>query len=194
MRIDCLQCHDDLLEKANFGTSDDPITGKQIDFHRLASFYGASAISKNPILGIQDSRKKYRTTLLGDSDETEIAADVPFAQELKPKRGSPRQQLAQWITHRDNKAFARATVNRVWAFMFGKPMIEPVDDIPLHGPFPPGFEALADRFIESNYDLRSLVRTIVATETFQRDSRLDDEALLKSMRALGRLSVDAAPP
>lgn len=180
MRIDCLQCHDDLLDKVKFGGPDDPITGKQIDFHRLASFYGASAISKNPILGVKDSRDKYRTTLLGDSNETVIAPSVPFAKELQPKRGSPREQLAQWITHRENKAFARATVNRVWAHLFGKPMIEPVDDIPLHGPFPPGFEKLADHFIESDYDLRSLVRTIVATKAFQRDSRLDDEAVTES--------------
>ena len=54
-------------------------------------------------------------------------------------------------------------------------MVVPVDDIPLHGPFPPGFETLADSFVDSNYDLRELVRTIVSTEAFQRDSRLADQ-------------------
>jgi hypothetical protein len=38
-----------------------------------------------------------------------------FAKELLPANGSQRQRLARWITHRENRAFARETVNRAWA-------------------------------------------------------------------------------
>ena len=44
------------------------------------------------------------------------------------------------MTNPQNKPFARATVNRIWALMFGKPLVNPVDDIPLEGPFPPALD------------------------------------------------------
>src|SRR5690606_29327437 len=54
---------------------------------------------------------------------------------------------------------------------FGRPLVEPVDDIPLFGDYPPGLETLADEFIESGYDLQWLIRVIAASEVFGRDSR-----------------------
>jgi hypothetical protein len=175
MRIDCLQCHDDLLDKIYFGDETSPESGKQLNFHELAAFFGSSSISRNPLMGLRDSRRPYKTKLVGDSEETQISPDVPFEISKKIDQGTPREQLAAWLTRKDNRPFARATANRVWAYMFGKPLSNPVDDIPLHGPFPPGLEALADCLIANDFDLRSLVRAIVATKTFQRDSRLGEE-------------------
>jgi hypothetical protein len=53
--------------------------------------------------------------------------------------------------------------------------VEPIDDIPLHGPFPPGLETLADDFVEHGYDVHRLIRLITATDVFRRDSRADFE-------------------
>jgi Protein of unknown function (DUF1553)/Protein of unknown function (DUF1549) len=180
MRMDCLQCHDDLLEKTYLGEEGDRHGGRQIDFHQLAAFYGSTAISKNPIAGLQDTKRPYRTALLGQDEESIIGPDVPFLKSERPRRGSPREQLANWITSSNNQAFSHATVNRVWAILFGKPMIDPVDDIPLDGPFPPGFVALANSFVESDYDLRQLIRSIVSTQAFRRDSRLESEAITEA--------------
>jgi Protein of unknown function (DUF1553)/Protein of unknown function (DUF1549) len=177
MRMDCLQCHDDFMDKVYLGDEGNRHSGKQLDFHQLAAFYGSTAISKNPFLGLQDNRRPYQTALLGQDEESIVKPDVPFLKSDRTDRGSPREQLARWITDSDNKAFANATVNRVWAILFGKPMIDPVDDIPLDGPYPPGFEVLAQSFIDSQYDLRQLVVTIVATKAFRRDSRLEKEPI-----------------
>ena len=54
---------------------------------------------------------------------------VPDRPDLLPATGTRRQQLAAWVTHKENPYFARATVNRVWALLFGQPLIDPVDDI-----------------------------------------------------------------
>jgi hypothetical protein len=51
-------------------------------------------------------------------------------------------------------------------------LVQPIDDIPIDGPFPPGLERLATDFADNGYDLQRLVRVIVATQVFQRDSRL----------------------
>ena len=58
-----------------------------------------------------------------------------------------------------------------WALMFNKPLIDPVDEIPLEGPYPPAMDILTDDFIEHNFNLQRLIRLIASTRAFQLDSR-----------------------
>ncbi|MCH8992347.1 MAG: DUF1553 domain-containing protein, partial [Acidobacteria bacterium] len=62
-----------------------------------------------------------------------------------------RALLADWITARDNPYFARATVNRIWAQMFGRGLVDPVDDLGKHNPpsHPQLLDELADYFVAS---------------------------------------------
>lgn len=177
MRIDCLQCHDDNLGTIDLGSEVDPRGGTQQDFHQLAAFFVDVTASPR---GVQDNAEPddYKYTYLDEVDEETVRESVPFRPELLPKDGTRRERLAGWLTHEENKPFARAVVNRAWAMMFGRPMWDPIDDIPLAPPadgFPPGMEALAEDFIESGYDLKRLIRLIALTEAFQRDSRTYDE-------------------
>ena len=124
--------------------------------------------------GIHETDKPYVFKYRGAGETNAVPPQVPFSAELLPEEGHPRRRLADWVTHKENRAFARATVNRVWALMFGRPLVTPVDQIPLQAttekPFPPGLEALADDFIANNYDLRRLIRVIASTRVFQLDS------------------------
>jgi len=105
-------------------------------------------------------------------------AQPPFSPDLVPAEGTPREQLAAWVTHDQNKPFARAMVNRMWALLFGKPLVEPIDDMPLHGEYPPGLDTLANDFVKHDYDLRHLIRMIAGTKAFQLDSRADFDVTL----------------
>jgi len=170
MRIDCLQCHDDFLGNVELGTASDSRTGTQQDFHRLAAFFGSARY--NGFQGVQNGQRAYRFQYLGEDEETEVVPAVPFAAELvDPAVGDPRQRLVDWMTHPQNPQAARALVNRVWALLLGKPLATPVDEIPLHGPLPPGLDRLADDVIDHGWDLRRLIRVIVASDVFQIDSR-----------------------
>ena len=171
MRIDCLQCHDDRLGNLELGTADDRRYGLQSDFHQLAAFFGDAELS---LLGVKDNdERKYRYQYLEATEEQVINAAVPFAGEFLSGEGTKRQRLANWVTSKKNKAFARATVNRVWAMMCGRPLHDPIDDIPLHGPFPPGLELLAEDFIEHDFDIHRLVYVIASTDVYQRSSAAD---------------------
>jgi hypothetical protein len=99
-----------------------------------------------------------------------VQADVPFRGDLLASGGSDRRRLADWVTHCENEYFARATVNRVWALMMGRALVEPVDDIPIEGPYPPALAILARDFAEHGHDLRRLIRIVAATEVFRLDS------------------------
>lgn len=180
MRIDCLQCHNDYLGNVQFPTesgaqSSDPEgslrTGQQSDFHQLAAYFGSLKMD-NPFSGLKEEQGQvYRTKYLNSQEETDVVASVPFETEWFGGQHSNRQGLAAWVTRPGNRAFARATVNRVWAILTGKPLVQPIDDIPAQGPYPPGLEALADDFIEHGYDLKRLVRVIIATGVYQIDSQ-----------------------
>lgn len=170
IRIDCLQCHDDRLGTVELGTSEQPRFGTQQDFHQLAAYFGDTNMS---LVGVRDQADQYIYQYLDSEKEEVVEPEFPFLQSLAVAPGAKREQLAQWVTHPDNKPFARATVNRVWALMFGKPLVEPIDNIPLHGPLPPGLETLSNDFVAHHYDLRRLIRVIAALDCYRMDSRAE---------------------
>src|SRR5580704_13370613 len=59
----------------------------------------------------------------------------------------------------------------MWAMLFGRALVTPIDNIVLGEPQPAALDLLADDFSTHGYDLRRLIRTIAATRVFQADSR-----------------------
>jgi hypothetical protein len=162
VRMDCVQCHDD-----KFGDR-----WKQRDFHQLAAFFGHADVS---LTGVRDNPKlKYEYRYKGKPNEVVVPAAVPFHPELLPAKGDLRTRLAGWVTNPKNRAFAHTTVNRVWALMYGLPLVEPIDDIPLEGKLPPVMEVLADDLISHHFDLHRLIRVIASTKAFRLDSQSAD--------------------
>src|SRR5262249_58996054 len=85
----------------------------------------------------------------------------------------PRDALARWMTSPDNPFFARVIVNRVWADLMGRGIVEPVDDLratnpPSNGPL---LDALARDFRAHRYDLKHLIRTITSSQVYALSSR-----------------------
>ena len=172
-RIDCLQCHDDFLGDLNFGGSDEYVEGVQSHFHELAAFFSGTALADPVFQGIREDGQEYLYKYLGEEEEELVTPKVPFAPELLPAEGKPRQRLASWVTHRDNRAFARASVNRVWALMLQRPLVTPVDSIPLDDSVTPVLDTLAADFSSHGFDLKRLIRLIIQTDAFRRSSRAE---------------------
>ncbi|MGV3605758.1 MAG: DUF1553 domain-containing protein [Planctomycetaceae bacterium] len=191
MRIDCLQCHDDKLGNIWLGDPENPVDGTQKDFHKLVAFYSSAKLG---LTGIYDKETTYKFKFLGTEEEVAVAPGVPFNAEILAAHGTEREQLAQWITSPKNRPFARAAVNRIWALIFGQPLMEPIDDIPIAGPFAPGMELLVDDFIEHNYNMQRLIRIICMCQVFQQDSRADFEILPAHERAWSVFPVTRLRP
>ncbi len=173
-RMDCLQCHNDFLDKLNFGTQEEPVLGEQEHFHSIAAFYAGTS-AKYPFKGIAEDDEKYRFEFLGESEARDVTPSVPFRADLLPGDGKPRKRLADWVTHPENRAFSRAAVNRVWALMFSRPLVEPVDDIPIDAVVPEVLDVLAADFVAHGYSIKRLIRLIVESDAFKRESRADFE-------------------
>jgi hypothetical protein len=82
-------------------------------------------------------------------------------------------RLAAWVTDPHNRRFSQAIANRIWALMFGRGLVEPIDDIRSNQKIPPALEILADDFAAHGFSLRRLITVISASQVFQLDSRSD---------------------
>lgn len=166
VRIDCVQCHDD-----KFGDR-----WRQEDFHRLAACYAGAEMK---LTGVRDNRHQpHEVRYRGDAAERTVLPGVPFLPELMPDEGRPRERLAAWVTHRENLPFARATANRAWAILFGRPLVDPIDDIPLEpDAIPPVLEVLARDFAAHGHDLHRLITVIASSRAFRLSSRSPDPAI-----------------
>ena len=80
-----------------------------------------------------------------------------------------RQRLAAWISSPDNPYFAKSYANRIWAYLTGRGLIEPIDDIRAGNPpsNPELLEWLTAEFIDSDFDARHLIRIICRSRTYQ---------------------------
>ncbi|MBT3294656.1 MAG: DUF1553 domain-containing protein [Verrucomicrobia bacterium] len=90
-------------------------------------------------------------------------------QELLPEV-DPRLVFAEWLVAPDNPYFARAMVNRVWAWLIGRGLVHEADDLRADNPpsHPPLLDWLAKELVAHDYDLRHVYRLILNSDTYQR--------------------------
>jgi hypothetical protein len=162
VRLDCAQCHDHPFRE-----------WKQADFRGLAAFFGSVRAN---IRGVRDEDNVYQPPDRKTKAPTTVAPAVPFFPELLPAQGGPRERLAAWVVDPRNDHLARAVTNRMWALLFGRPLVEPIDDLPPVDEQPEALGILAADFAAHNYDLKRLIRTISRTQAFRLDSQTTDAA------------------
>jgi hypothetical protein len=108
-----------------------------------------------------------------------------------------RPQFAAWATSAENKYFAPAFVNRLWANFFGRGFVNPVDNFHADNPasHPELLQRLADEFKSSGHDIKHLFRCLCNSQAYQRTSKPlpqnEADAALFSHMAIKPLSPDA---
>jgi hypothetical protein len=167
VRLECAKCHHHPFEKWS-----------QEDFYQAAAFFGPvkqkGAGLSPPISAGKEWFYFSEGGKVTHPVSNEVMKPKPLGDEvLDLQTGTdPREGLAKWLTGPNNPFFARAIVNRVWAAYFGQGFVNPVDDFKTSNPpvNEPLLKALSEHFIQTGYDLKELMRTIMNSRIFQLSS------------------------
>src|SRR5262245_34011546 len=131
----------------------------------------------------QDKQRPNKVHVRGNFlDQGEaVVAGVPAAFHPFPAE-APRNRLgvAEWLMHRDNPLTARVAVNRFWAHLFGRGLVETQEDFGSQGQ-PPTHPELLDwlavEFREKDWSIKGLLKTIVMSATYRQLSRATTDLL-----------------
>lgn len=137
------------------------------------------------VMIMADQTKRRPTYILNggsyDACGEEVEANTPAV--LPPLKAGPtpnRLDLARWLISPDHPLTARVTVNRLWQEIFSHGLVAAPEDFGVQSP-PPTFPLLLDwlaaDFIESGWDYKNLIKTIVTSQTYQQSSIVDSLAL-----------------
>jgi cytochrome c553 len=133
-------------------------------------------------MGVRESAKLMdcKINIRGEVNDLGDEVDRGFVRVLQfagvpqvDKSQSGRLQMAAWLTNRNNPLTARVMVNRVWFHLFGRGLVETIDNFGAMGEMPSHPELLdhlALRFMDQKWSTKQLIREIVLSRTYQLSS------------------------
>lgn len=179
-RFNCNKCHDHPFEKWT-----------QDQYYETAAYFAQTALTRDPknaptqnIGGSAVEGAKPLYEIISDAKVGEMKHDrtgeletpaFPYESDLAkvsftdPKKPTRREELAAWVTSPDNQYFAKSYANRVWGYLLGTGVIEPLDDIRAGNPpsNPPLLDYLTHQFVKSGFNIRALTAEICKSRTYQ---------------------------
>jgi len=174
-RFNCNKCHDHPFERWT-----------QDQYYHLAAFFAQVDLKKDDASGdrkiggtaVEGAKPLYE--IVSDKSEGEVKHDrtgkvsppdfpFPAAYNLNTTNAPRRQALAAWLTSGDNRFFATSYVNRLWGYLLGTGLIEPLDDIRAGNPpsNPELLDFLTREFVHQRFNTRHLLRLICQSRTYQ---------------------------
>ncbi len=165
VRMECAKCHHHPFEKYTQG-----------DYYGFAAFFARVSNKGSEEFGLFGGESVVIIRNAGEVNHPKTGKRLPPT----PLEGEPvdhpldrRIALAEWMTSKNNAMFARSIVNRYMAYLMGRGLVDPVDDMRSTNPpsNPPLMDALAKQFTESGFNLKQLMRTIMTSRLYQLDSQ-----------------------
>jgi WD40 repeat protein/mono/diheme cytochrome c family protein len=173
-RFNCNKCHDHPFER---WTMD--------QYYETASFFAQIDVKGDPasagktIGGTAVEGAKPLYEIIADKKDGDVmhlrthapvVPKVPFDNALvKASATSRREAFADWMTSAENDYFAMSYANRIWGYLTGTGIIEPLDDIRAGNPpsNPELLQYLTNEFIQSGFNVRHLMKIITQSRTYQ---------------------------
>lgn len=181
IRFNCNKCHDHPFERWT-----------QDQYYQTAAYFAQYGLDRDPASGdrniggtaVEGAKPLFESVVDRAAGEvlherTSLPTPPKFPYELvgqvaqsgaTPPAAKPRRmEFADWLTSKDNPYFAKSYVNRLWGYLFGVGIIEPIDDIRAGNPAtnPELLEYLTQEFLASNFDVRHVMKLICKSRTYQ---------------------------
>jgi hypothetical protein len=173
-RFSCNKCHDHPFERWT-----------QDQYYEMSAHFAQFKLAKDPAAGKGEigktavERGKPLYEIVSDAKTGEMkhertgavaAPAFPYPVKYEAKEGATRREnLAAWMTAPDNRYFAKSYVNRLWGYLFGTGIIDPIDDIRAGNPptNPELLSYLEREFIKSGFDVRTVLKLICKSRAYQ---------------------------
>lgn len=162
VNLKCASCHDSFINEWQLA-----------DAYGLAGVYADSALEMvecDKPTG-QTAPLKFLYPGLGTID-----ADADRAERVR--------QLAQVLVDTRNGRLSRTIVNRLWTRLFGRGLVEPLDDMDQPAWHPDLLDWLAEDLVAHDYDLQHTLTRIVTSDAYQRVA-VDADAAADAQRFAG---------
>ncbi len=168
VRMGCAKCHHHPSEKWS-----------QKDYYSMAAFFGSMKRKGQGISSPISGEPEYwwfeaGATVKHPVTEAVMIPKTPDGPEFPdiPDETDPRIVFTKWLTSKDNIFFSKAMVNRIWGEMFGRGIVEPVDDFrgsnpPTNGPL---LDWLASDFAAHGFDQKHTLKVIMNSNLYQQSS------------------------
>jgi WD40 repeat protein/mono/diheme cytochrome c family protein len=174
VRFNCNKCHDHPFERWT-----------QDQYYETAAFFARLELKPDPASGdrkiggsaVEDAKPLYE--IVSDKSQGEVLHDrtgavappqFPYPTKYEvPAEATRRQEWSAWLTSPDNPYFARSYVNRLWGYLLGTGLIEPLDDIRAGNPpsNPELLDYLTQDFIRHGFNVQHTLREICQSRTYQ---------------------------
>ncbi len=171
VRLQCAKCHHHPFE-----------TISQADYYSFAAFFARVGTKRSEEFGLFGRESVVVVKSSGSvrhPKTREVLPPTPLFGEPVDHPLDLRIPLAEWLTSSDNRMFASSVVNRYVAYLLGRGLVEPIDDMRATNPASnvKMMDALTDEFIKSGFDIKHLIRTIMVSRLYQLDSQPTPENL-----------------
>ena len=138
-------------------------------------------IPRTMVMKERDEIQPTYVMLRGAYDEPDlnrpVSRNVPAVLGAIEVDGTPdRADLARWLVGNQNPITARVTVNRIWDMLFGRGLVDTVEDFGYQGAWPSHPELLdwlAVELRENDWNIQHLLKRIVLSATYRQSSRLN---------------------
>ncbi len=169
-RVECTKCHNHPFENWTMR-----------DYYSIGAVFARTQVTQDGIVQLASTGEVQHPT----TKETMIPWGSVSGQSTMDRRAA----FAAWLTQPGNPFFARVEVNRMWADLMGRGIVNPVDDFRSSNPPAnvPLLDALAQEFERSGYDRKHILRLLCNSRTYQSDTQPNkfnqtDEALFSHAR------------
>lgn len=156
-RVECAKCHNHPFESWT-----------------MRDYYSIGAVWAR----VEDDNGEIKLAESGEATHpTTQQVMTPWGADPKtPAEADRRIAFVDWLTKPGNPYFARVEVNRIWADLLGRGIVDPVDDFRSSNPPSnvPLLDALAQEFERSGYDRKHILRMVCNSRTYQSSSQTNE--------------------
>ncbi len=160
VRLQCARCHHHPFEA--YG---------QDDYYSLAAYFARVRTKGSDEFGLFGGDQVIFVAQNGEVFQPRTGKKMdprPLGEKSTDDPVDRRRALARWLTAQNPRWMARNVVNRYWGYLLGKGLVNPIDDLRETNPAsnPELLDSLADCFIATGYDLKSLLRQILTSRVY----------------------------